>query len=133
MPGGVSRREEIRTLKRDHVIIVSSHELNLHVGPFPGGVSIPYNHTISSLFIGITRTCGEIPEHESKSILDPRIGKAHILTRDIWGGVSADQQSRQGNGGNEQLREHCGERAICGLWNDLRCGARNGWLAVPLT
>jgi len=63
--------------ERNHVIVVSSLEYNLHVGPLSSGVGLPLDYAVSSLLIRITRAW------------DNRVG------------VGTDQQSRQSNGSEE--------------------------------
>jgi len=51
--GGINRSDH---LEGNHIQVVPSHELNLHVRPFSSGVDLPYNYALSPLFERITRT-----------------------------------------------------------------------------
>lgn len=47
--------EEFVTLHENHVEVVTSLEVNLHVRPLSSGVEVPLNRTSTSFLVRITR------------------------------------------------------------------------------
>jgi len=80
--------------KVDHIPVVSSHELDCHLGPGSGSVKIPANFAVSALIVNVTGTW------------EGRVG------------VCSHEESLGKNSSEKKLAEHfalCGDR-IGVLW-----------------